>query len=175
MNRSQVSSLETTASWYGEETEDRNISLEGRGLGSFAAAVCVEASVKVTGSSSKPPNMSNIENSDSPPAFQVQPQRQRRPPVSLSPWAPSEASGLRFRVGMENRTGHRGTVPRFQKVQTSSMCCGAGGASQELLLDVGAGSTTGAKETWGTFGAAGYESRNLHTHWWEVTECQGAQ
>lgn len=140
MNCSQVPLFETAASWYREETEDKNISLECRVLlvyGSCSCGgVCQRHREQV-----QPHNMSNIEKSDSPLAFQVQLQRQRRPPISLTFWAPSEASGLWFRVGMERWTGHRGTVLRVQKVQTFSMCCSAGGVSQELLLDVAAEST----------------------------------
>lgn len=56
---------------------------------------------------------------------------------------PVRGSGPWFRVGKEWRwTGHRGTVIYFQKVQTFTMYCrGAGGVSQELMLDVGAQST----------------------------------
>lgn len=147
----------------------------------FTAAVRVEASVKVTGEQVQPHNMSNIENSDSPLAFQVQLQRQRRPPVSLTFWAPSEASGLRFRVGTERWTGHRGTVLRFQKVQTFSMCCSAGGVSQELLLDVAAESTPEPTKPEGVSVRFGYESKNLHTHWWhsrsvkELSNCSSSK
>lgn len=52
----------------------------------------------------QPHNMSTIENSDSPLAFQVQLQRQRRPPISLTFWAPSR--GFRgFGSGWEWRGG----------------------------------------------------------------------
>lgn len=40
---------------------------------------------------------------------------------------------------------------------------------------------TGANETWGSFSAVGYESKNLHTHWWhswsvkELSNCSSSK
>lgn len=100
------------------------------------ASVCVEAFVKVYGAS---PTIQNILKIQTLLWFSHCSSRAKKTSHKFDSLRPVRGSGLGSRIGKERWTGHRGTVIYFQKVQTFTMyCSGAGGVSQELLLDVGA-------------------------------------
>lgn len=114
----------------------------------------------------QPRDMSNIENSDSPLALQVQlpaPKKTSHRSDFLGPVRGFRASVPGGNGEVDRTQGDCATLPKGTDLQYvlrrwRSVTGTAAGCGRRV--------DTGANETWGSFSAVGYESKNLHTHWW---------